>query len=853
MTALFDHAKRYLALGFNVIPLKPDKTPNLPEWKQYQTTKVTEAEIDQWFNHSTNNIGVICGAISGNLAVIDFDDERAFRYCFRQGHDLFQTTLCVRTSKGIHVYLRLKEPTKSVNRKWPTLPLDIKSEGGYVVAPPSVHQSGITYAFIGETTEVMLMDEKSWGNFIAEMHDRAEEWPFIEKTIPFWNQGIRQNLALGVAGFCKKHLGYDESRVKRVLEGICSVTGDNEVAQRLSAVEGTFSKDDNAIAVMDWLGEELFESLKKLAPTKPTERRDSEGYRSPEAYFDEIIDAKTHEWKGDKFNPGRFVADILANERFLIRSTEGKNGRLWRYFNGKYVADGDTFVKRKLAAVIGKEYYPLTNRLQRIEVLDAVRNASFRDDAELVDNTNLIPVRNGVLNWRTSEIRPYDRDMDVFFFQLPMDFNPEAKAPKMDAWLHEIATEGGAETIIEYLAECLNRRPMKHHYIGHGPPHTAKTTLLKVIERTLGRDSIANVKLQRIARDRFFAAELQDKMANCYGDIGKGSIKELGQINSTTGTDTLNLERKGVDSKSGFEPYAKHLFMTNDLPRLDIEDVGDHVLEVLAFFERFGLIKFEQVYSADPIPGSTQKKKIEHFEDEICTDSELSGLLNMILKVMPDVVKNGPHTTKSAKETMMVYLRQSTPWLAFQIECLVPNSELEVKKEAMRNVFSYYKDMCGAGKVVVGDSKIKESLISLGIGERRDDKWVRNRTHWWTGISIDVTKLPIPEDGEADINGEPQVDKRIREIITEGTRKIAERPENPNIPKSAPGSPHGIDRFGYEPAKIAPGSPTISNSSHDDSEKTNSNGATAQDVGGVGAKDTGEKGEIEKSSRGGWG
>jgi hypothetical protein len=275
MKSTFHHAKRYLEMGLSVIPLKPrDKPPNLSEWKQYQTRRATEEEIDSWFKGTDNNIGIVCGKVSGDLVVVDFDDERAFRYCFSQGDGLAEKTLCARTSKGLHVYLRLEETTKKTtlraiggtDKAKPSLPVDIQGEGGYVVAPPSIHPTGKRYGFINEVNEIALIDSEQWTRFNGQMRERAEEWPIVERLLPAWNEGSRQNLAMGASGFFRKIAGFNEDRVVRIIEGICQATGDTEVGQRTSAVHATFSKDVDDVAIVNWLGEDLFSILKKVVP-----------------------------------------------------------------------------------------------------------------------------------------------------------------------------------------------------------------------------------------------------------------------------------------------------------------------------------------------------------------------------------------------------------------------------------------------------------------------------------------------------------------------------------------------------------------------------------------------------------
>jgi hypothetical protein len=285
MKSTFDHAKWYLEMALGVIPLRPkDKLPSLSQWKQYQTRRATEEEIDSWFKGTDNNIGIVCGKVSGNLVVVDFDDERAFRYCFSQGDGLAEKTLCVRTSKGIHVYLRLEETTKKTTlravgaggKAKPSLPVDIQGEGGYVVAPPSIHLSGKRYEFINEVNEIALISADQWTRFNERMRDRAEEWPIVERLLPAWNEGSRQNLTLGVSAFLRKVAGFNEDRVTRVMKGICEAAGDSEIGQRTSAVHATFSKEVSDIAITDWLGDDLFGALKKVAPANRHRRVDEQ-------------------------------------------------------------------------------------------------------------------------------------------------------------------------------------------------------------------------------------------------------------------------------------------------------------------------------------------------------------------------------------------------------------------------------------------------------------------------------------------------------------------------------------------------------------------------------------------------
>ena len=63
--------------GFSIIPIKArSKKPNIKSWEKYQAVQPTQDEITDWLNKNLfKNIGIICGAVSNNLVIIDIDDE----------------------------------------------------------------------------------------------------------------------------------------------------------------------------------------------------------------------------------------------------------------------------------------------------------------------------------------------------------------------------------------------------------------------------------------------------------------------------------------------------------------------------------------------------------------------------------------------------------------------------------------------------------------------------------------------------------------------------------------------------------------------------------------------------------
>ena len=145
MTSTLQQALAYRRRGFSVIPIKPkDKTP-LIAWEPYQTEVASESTIKHWFESFANaNIGLVTGAIS-DCVVIDPDSEEAKNKLkeLLPNYDLSKVPRS-HTGKGWHLFF--KHPGVGIPNRTGVLPnVDVRGDGGYVVAPPSIHPNGKEY------------------------------------------------------------------------------------------------------------------------------------------------------------------------------------------------------------------------------------------------------------------------------------------------------------------------------------------------------------------------------------------------------------------------------------------------------------------------------------------------------------------------------------------------------------------------------------------------------------------------------------------------------------------------------------------------------------------------------------
>ena len=144
---LLEAALAYAARGWRVLPLRPrTKIPATAHGLHDATTD--EEQIRRWWDEDpARNVGVATGAESG-IVVADLDDAGASAWWREQWPG---TLICYqRTGRGEQVVLRHPggQVKNSASRVHPGV--DIRGDGGYVVAPPSVHPSGAVYEWVDD-------------------------------------------------------------------------------------------------------------------------------------------------------------------------------------------------------------------------------------------------------------------------------------------------------------------------------------------------------------------------------------------------------------------------------------------------------------------------------------------------------------------------------------------------------------------------------------------------------------------------------------------------------------------------------------------------------------------------------
>lgn len=144
--------ERYAALGLSVIPLDHPAAPiandrdqigkvSAVRWKRYQSTRAGRDEFRGWFGNGTpRNIGIVTGPV-GCVVAVDTDSLEGNAWVEA---NLPATPMMTETAKGRHRFYR-HPGTPVPNKVRIRDGVDIRGDGGYVVAPGSVHVSGHVY------------------------------------------------------------------------------------------------------------------------------------------------------------------------------------------------------------------------------------------------------------------------------------------------------------------------------------------------------------------------------------------------------------------------------------------------------------------------------------------------------------------------------------------------------------------------------------------------------------------------------------------------------------------------------------------------------------------------------------
>ena len=216
--SVYDLAMAYYDEGLDVVPLlrKSKKPPAFFKgWAQFKEQRPERAEVETWFKDRDDmTVALVCG----QFIVVDADTPEAMAWV---EENIPQSPYKVRTGKGMHYYYNNPQnyttfATKRLNDTPIERHIDIRGEGGLIIAPYNTHANGQVYQPVINTNwdlwgfeDLPDFTEKEWQQITGNKKQNGQQHvaPFSLEGV---NEGSRNDQAARLAGYLiSKNLNLD--------------------------------------------------------------------------------------------------------------------------------------------------------------------------------------------------------------------------------------------------------------------------------------------------------------------------------------------------------------------------------------------------------------------------------------------------------------------------------------------------------------------------------------------------------------------------------------------------------------------------------------------------------------------
>ena len=289
------------------------------------------------------------------------------------------------------------------------------------------------------------------------------------------------------------------------------------------------------------------------------------------------------------FKPHLLANEILKKEILL---SDPKTGLLY-YWNGKFFEElaGD-YVKRWIFDLLGLE--ATKNRVEDVYYQIKVKCA-LEPGRALDDHHELIPIKNGMLDFEGFKLLPHDPKYYSTFI-VDVEFNPNCEQ-RCERWLQfleeTIQTPEAIMQLQEFFGYCLTKDTRYGKcLLALGPGADGKSVTLNVLRNVVGSRNCSAVSFEDL-EDQFYRSCIFGKLLNISTEVGRRTMKAPIFKAVVTG-DVVSGAFK-FQTPFAFRPYVKLAFAANRLPR--VADNSD------GFYRRLLPIRFKKQFlgqDADP-------------------------------------------------------------------------------------------------------------------------------------------------------------------------------------------------------------------------------------------------------------
>jgi putative DNA primase/helicase len=712
---LFTAAVEYESLGWSVIPVGNDKKPLIP-WKTYQEKRADFDQIAVWWDKNpTANVGIVTGLIS-SLIVLDLDSQAAIEQAKKLG---IPKTPVAQTGKGLHVYL--KHPGGTVHNFAGKLPgMDLRADGGYVVAPPSTHPSGAVYKWLVSPAGQELADAPRWLlDLITDKPVQTPEKPQMLVTKSnYAKAGLRreiENVMAATEGQRNNTLNIAALKLGQLIAAGQLERGEVENALRAAGLDAGLTAGEVDKTIASGIAKGLSEP-RQIPDGEPSKDGKSSG-STPLSLV-----------KGEKVNPLEVQTRTsdLGNTRRLVK-LYGPNIRylaergVWLKWNGirwepdklgyvhqlaiktvmsiyREVADEQSpSVRRALAKwALASES---RSRLENMVKLAQHQLGIATEIASLDGNQWLLNCQNGTLDLRTGALREHRRD-DLLTKCTSTRYAADAQAP---TWLRYLARiMGGNQDLIAFLQRAIGysltaETSEQCMFFLHGNGKNGKSTFIETISALMGdyalkmptESFMSKVKGAGIPND---IARLPGARFVVAAETEEGRRLDEALVKDLTGGDTISarfLHQEFFD----FRPTHKLWMYGNHKPDIRGTDEG--------IWRRINLIPFSVQI---PAPERDPQLLVKLL-------GELPGILTWAVQGCLSWQRDGlkpPREVVSATESYRAEMDVISTWLD---ECCI---SLATASTSARKLYENYTRWCSDN----GETPVKQRRLGLALTER---------------------------------------------------------------------------------------------------------------------------------------
>lgn len=580
------------------------------------------AQVESWWSqYPSANVGIVTGELNG-LLVIDVDikhdqgkyGDESLKDLERELGELPETWTALTGSGGLHYYFRYPDGHEIRNSASKLAQdIDIRAQGGYVVAPPSVHpDTGKLY---------------EW-----EAGSEPSETPLAELPEK-WLQRLEKR----VTG---ETLGESQKRVFDIPETV-SVGARNDTVFRY----GASLRAKSVPAIETWKLMDQFNKEKCNPPISAGELQkiyDSVMKYQAGSSEDEIMKSRNQDFMNTEDDLSQFhhfnnkglptsVYDFKIYEYLSQRGDIFILGSVpYMYKDGVFRGDiSGANLKTEIRKLIYPELVKSTTieRVYRLFLSEKDLQVSYEDLNRYPQHW--INFENGFFDPIAQKMVSHDSRYRAVN-QIPHEYHPEAQltGEEVERWLQFIVPQpDDREMLLQFMGYCLTRDTRAQKFmILYGSGGSGKSTVIKMIETMIGVENISNISLKELSQ-RFASYGLLGRLLNSCADLEVSALEDTSVIKKILGEDSLRGEPKGRDAIS-FKNYAKLIFSTNELPLVISEKTN-------GFYRRLMILNMTR----------QPEQKRADYQDLL--QRETDYLISLSVKALERMYQQG-HITESA-------------------------------------------------------------------------------------------------------------------------------------------------------------------------------------------------------------